>query len=183
MTSGFRNCFRFKSSNVQIAPEMAKGDKTWQSTRINLNRHQPFPSLVATRRLARLSVTALSPLMECFTRYGTLRKQTYSASAFATASFSPMLAICQRILSSSGRMTEPAQVKEARLNVGLSASAAAAIVDVTTVTWQRWEGQTSRAPEIPYAQWNLFLLLTDKHPVYQIIERSPCTTPTTTPTT
>ena len=68
------------------------------------------------------------------------------------------------------------EIKEARLNAGLSASEAAALVGVKTVTWQRWEGQTSRDTEIPYAHWNLFLLLTDRHPVYQIIERThPCT--------
>ena len=76
------------------------------------------------------------------------------------------------------------EIKEARLNAGLSASEAAALIGVTTVTWQRWEGQTSRATEIPYAQWNLFLLLTDSHPVYRLVERThPCTTPATTPTT
>lgn len=75
------------------------------------------------------------------------------------------------------------KTKEARLNAGLSASEAAALVGVKTVTWQRWEGQTSRETEIPYAHWNLFLLLTDRHHVYQIIKRTnPCTTTTTTPT-
>ena len=64
----------------------------------------------------------------------------------------------------------PAELKEARLNAGLSASEAAALVGVTTLTWQRWEGQTSRATEIPYAHWNLFLLLTDRHPVYRLAQ-------------
>ena len=65
----------------------------------------------------------------------------------------------------------PRDPKEARLNAGLSASEAAALVGVTTVTWQRWEGQTSRATEIPYAHWNLFLLLTDRHPVYLLVKK------------
>lgn len=63
------------------------------------------------------------------------------------------------------------ETKEARLNAWLSASEAAALVGVKTVTWQRWEGQTSRATEIPYAHWNLFLLLTDRHPVYRLAKK------------
>ena len=68
-------------------------------------------------------------------------------------------------------IASPQETKEARLNAGLSASEAAALVGVTTVTWQRWEGQTSRVTEIPYAHWNLFLLLTDSHPVYRLVEK------------
>ena len=63
------------------------------------------------------------------------------------------------------------ETKEARLNAGLSASEAAALVGVKTVTWQRWEGQTSRATEIPYAHWNLFLLLIGRHPIYRIVDK------------
>jgi hypothetical protein len=66
-------------------------------------------------------------------------------------------------------VTDASTVKEARQLAGLSASAAAALVGVKTITWQRWEGQTSRATEIPYANWNLFLLLTDRHPVYRLV--------------
>ena len=62
-------------------------------------------------------------------------------------------------------------IKEARIKAGLSASEAAALVGVKTVTWQRWEGQTSRATEIPYAHCNLFLLLTDRHPVYRLVAK------------
>lgn len=62
-------------------------------------------------------------------------------------------------------------IKEARIKAGLSASEAAALVGVKTVTWQRWEGQTSRATEIPYAHWSLFLLLTDKHPIYRLVAK------------
>lgn len=58
-------------------------------------------------------------------------------------------------------MTNAATIKAAREAAGLSAREAAALVGVTTVTWQRWEGQTSRATEIPYAHWTLFLLLTE----------------------
>ena len=63
-------------------------------------------------------------------------------------------------------------IKEARLSAGLSASEAAALVGVTTVTWQRWEGQTARKTVMPDPIWQYFLLLVDRHPVYQIIERT-----------
>lgn len=53
-----------------------------------------------------------------------------------------------------GSILTTATIKETRLNAGLSASEAAALVGVKTVTWQRWEGQTSRATEIPYAHWD-----------------------------
>ena len=66
-------------------------------------------------------------------------------------------------------MTNAATIKAAREAAGLSAREAAALVGVTTLTWQRWEGQSSRDTEIPYAHWNLFLLLTGKHPVFRLV--------------
>ncbi len=68
-------------------------------------------------------------------------------------------------------MTNADTVRAAREAAGLSAREAAALVGVTTLTWQRWEGQSSRATEIPYAHWNLFLLLTGKHPVFTLTAR------------
>ena len=66
-------------------------------------------------------------------------------------------------------MTASAEtLREAREAAGLSAREAAALVGVTTLTWQRWEGQSSRTTEIPYAHWNLFLLLTGSHPIYRL---------------
>lgn len=65
-------------------------------------------------------------------------------------------------------MTLADQVKQARSSAGLSAREAAALVGVTPLTWQRWEGQSARTTEIPYAHWNLFLLLTGRHPVYRL---------------
>ena len=65
-------------------------------------------------------------------------------------------------------MTDSATVKEAREAAGLSAREAAELLGVTTLTWQRWEGQSARTTEIPYAHWNLFLLLTGRHPVYTL---------------
>lgn len=59
-------------------------------------------------------------------------------------------------------------LREARDKAGLSAREAATLVGVTTLTWQRWEGQSSRTTEIPYAHWNLFLLLTGSHPIYRL---------------
>ena len=66
-------------------------------------------------------------------------------------------------------MSNAARIKTAREAAGLSAREAADLVGVTTVTWQRWEGQSSRTTEIPYAHWNLFLLLTGNHPVFRLV--------------
>ena len=55
---------------------------------------------------------------------------------------------------------DPATVRAARKAAGLSARQAAELVGVTTVTWQRWEGQTSRQTTIPTACWELFLIKT-----------------------
>ena len=60
------------------------------------------------------------------------------------------------------------QVKKARLAAGLSAREAGEMVGVSGLTWQRWEGQSSRTTEIPYAAWQLFLLRTGQHPEYQL---------------
>ena len=68
-------------------------------------------------------------------------------------------------------MTNAATIRAARESAGLSAREAAAIVGVTTLTWQRWEGQSARSTEIPYAHWNLFLLLVDAHPVFTLSAR------------
>lgn len=68
-------------------------------------------------------------------------------------------------------MTNATTIKAAREAAGLSAREAADLVGVTTVTWQRWEGQSSRATEIPYAHWNLFLLLVGAHPVFTLSSR------------
>lgn len=68
-------------------------------------------------------------------------------------------------------MSNAATIKAAREVAGLSSREAARLVGVTTVTWQRWEGQSIRATEIPYAHWNLFLLLTGKHPVFVLSNR------------
>ena len=68
-------------------------------------------------------------------------------------------------------MTNAETIRSAREAAGLSAREAASLVEVTTVTWQRWEGQTSRATEIPFACWELFLLKTGNHPTHMMIER------------
>lgn len=68
-------------------------------------------------------------------------------------------------------MTNAATIKAAREAAGLSAREAASLVGVATVTWQRWEGQTARSTEIPYAHWNLFLLLVGAHPVFILSAR------------
>ena len=68
-------------------------------------------------------------------------------------------------------MSNAATIKAAREAAGLSAREAANLVGVTTLTWQRWEGQSSRATEIQYAHWNLFLLLTGRHHVFLLSKR------------
>ena len=55
-------------------------------------------------------------------------------------------------------MTDATTVRAARQAAGLSARQAAELVGVTTITWQRWEGQTSRKTQIPTACWELFLI-------------------------
>jgi len=62
-------------------------------------------------------------------------------------------------------------IRAAREAAGLSAREAARLVDVTLITWQRWEGQTSRDTEIPSAYLELFLLKTGKHQTHMMIER------------
>jgi len=54
----------------------------------------------------------------------------------------------------------PADIRAAREYAGLSARQAAELVGVTTLTWQRWEGQTSRKTKMPAACWELFLIKT-----------------------
>lgn len=53
-------------------------------------------------------------------------------------------------------------LRAAREEAGLSAREAAELIGVTTITWQRWEGQTSRKTMIPSGYWELFLLKTRK---------------------
>jgi DNA-binding transcriptional regulator YiaG len=71
-------------------------------------------------------------------------------------------------------MTNAATIRAAREAAGLSAREAAALVGVTTLTWQRWEGQSSRATEIPYAHWTLFILLVGSHPEFLLTPRKTC---------
>ena len=68
-------------------------------------------------------------------------------------------------------MSNAATIKAAREAAGLSAREAANLVGVKTLTWQRWEGQSARSTEIPYALWNLFLLLVGAHPVFTLSAR------------
>lgn len=55
-------------------------------------------------------------------------------------------------------------IRAAREAAGISARAAAELVGVKTITWQRWEGQTSRKPRMPSGLWDLFLIRTGKNP-------------------
>jgi DNA-binding transcriptional regulator YiaG len=68
-------------------------------------------------------------------------------------------------------MTNSATIRAAREATGLSCADAARMVGVAPLTWQRWEGQSSRATKIPYAHCTLFLLLTGQHPVFVLSAR------------
>lgn len=63
-------------------------------------------------------------------------------------------------------MTEKNKAREARELAKMSASQAAAVVHVKLVTWARWEGQTSRKTEIPFAVLEYFKLKTGTHEEY-----------------
>jgi len=63
------------------------------------------------------------------------------------------------------------EAKAARIAAGLSAREAADVVGVAMVTWQRWEGQTGRATEIPAGYLELFQLKTGTHPTHVLSER------------
>jgi len=63
------------------------------------------------------------------------------------------------------------KAKAARIAAGLSAREAAELVGVTLITWQRWEGQTGRATEIPSGYLELFQLKTGTHPTHVLSER------------
>ena len=65
------------------------------------------------------------------------------------------------------------QLWEAREAAGLSAREAASLVDVSTVTWQRWEGQSARPTTIPFAYLELFMLKVGRHPTHLMVERPP----------
>lgn len=61
------------------------------------------------------------------------------------------------------------QVKEARLKAGLTQKQAAEVLKIPhTRTWQYWEAGTNAMSESDY---ELFLLLTDQHPVYRLAKR------------
>jgi len=60
-------------------------------------------------------------------------------------------------------MTEN-KAKAARIAANLSCREAAELVQVATVTWQVWEGQTKRKTEIPFATLEYFRLVTGTHP-------------------
>ena len=55
----------------------------------------------------------------------------------------------------------PAQsdLRAARKALGLTCQAAADLVGVRLITWQRWEGQTSRQTDPPKAAAELFRIL------------------------
>jgi len=63
------------------------------------------------------------------------------------------------------------KAKAARIAAKLSAREAAELVQVATVTWQVWEGQTKRKTEIPFATLEYFRLVTGTHPIYKLTLR------------
>jgi DNA-binding XRE family transcriptional regulator len=63
------------------------------------------------------------------------------------------------------------KAKAAREAAGLSAREAAELVQVATVTWQVWEGQTKRKTEIPFATLEYFKLVTGTHEDYALVKK------------
>lgn len=63
------------------------------------------------------------------------------------------------------------QLKDARMRLNLTTKEAASLLDVSEITFQRWEGQTSSKKTIPFAYWELFLLKTGCHPTHKLIEK------------
>ena len=55
-----------------------------------------------------------------------------------------------------------ADLRAARKALGLTCQAAAELVGVKLITWQRWEGQTSRQTDPPKAAAELFRILNEK---------------------
>lgn len=58
----------------------------------------------------------------------------------------------------------PETLRTIRETAGLSCPQAAALVGVTVLTWRRWEGQSARLTEIPFAAHEFFLLRIGAHP-------------------
>ncbi len=56
-----------------------------------------------------------------------------------------------------------ADLRAARKALGLTCQAAAELVGVKLITWQRWEGQTSRQTDPPKAAAELFRILNEKN--------------------
>ena len=56
-----------------------------------------------------------------------------------------------------------ADLRAARKALGLTCQAAADLVGVKLITWQRWEGQTSRQTDPPKAAAELFRILNAKN--------------------
>jgi DNA-binding XRE family transcriptional regulator len=54
-------------------------------------------------------------------------------------------------------MPTPTDIRKARLAVGLTQAAAAALIDVQRVTWARWESGITPPPSAP--TWRLWLHL------------------------
>jgi hypothetical protein len=61
-------------------------------------------------------------------------------------------------------MTSPRDVREARLEIGLSQAEAAHIVGVSESTWQQWETNPmfSSYEQISFVSWERFLIGTHK---------------------
>lgn len=67
-------------------------------------------------------------------------------------------------------MTLQQELKAARTRLNLTTKEAATLLDVSELTFQRWEGQTSSKKTIPFVYWQYFLLITNSHPTYRLIE-------------
>ena len=63
------------------------------------------------------------------------------------------------------------KLRSARMQLNLTTREASALLDVSEITFQRWEGQTKSKKTIPFAHWELFLLKTNNHPTHVMIEK------------
>ena len=52
----------------------------------------------------------------------------------------------------------PAEIKAARIMVGLTQTEAAFLVHASLKTWQNWESESGESRKIPLAAWELFLI-------------------------
>ncbi|MGP8437828.1 hypothetical protein ACT2FY_39055 [Paraburkholderia fungorum] len=73
-------------------------------------------------------------------------------------------------------LPSPDEIRAAREKAGLTQEAAGALVSSSKQprrTWDKWETTNeANAREMPLPTWELFLLLTNQHPILGLIEKN-----------